>query len=328
MTLALARPAAEPPPPTDADGSPPVPLDILLDIATGLAAQARLSPPTVDPAGSSRLGSLLLVTETYEAWLLVWPRGTAIEPHDHGESHGVFVVAAGHLTETRWEDGRPNRWALAAGDAAVVRVGEVHRVEGTGDEPAVSVHVYSPPLDEMRFYADDGRGLVGVQTVGGVPTPAAPADSAVDRRLAAARRRLGRRVQPGELAGEVDRGSLVIDIRPVAQRARDGSLPGATVVERNDLEWRLDATGLHRLPDVDRADRRVVLLCDEGYASSLAAGALLDLGLTDVTDLDGGFQAWRRLTDPPDPTPTRASGARWTSVNSYGRARRRCLRDG
>jgi rhodanese-related sulfurtransferase len=54
----------------------------------------------------------------------------------------------------------------------------------------------------------------------------------------------------------------------------------------------------------------VVLLCDEGYASSLAAAALLDLGLTDVTDLDGGFQAWRRLTDPPDPTPTRKSGAR------------------
>jgi rhodanese-related sulfurtransferase len=117
-------------------------------------------------------------------------------------------------------------------------------------------------------------------------------------------------VQPGELPEEVDRGSLVIDIRPVAQRARDGSLPGAMVVERNDLEWRLDPTGPHRLPDVDRADRRVVLLCDEGYASSLAAGALLDLGLTDVTDLDGGFQAWRRLTDPPDPTPTRASGAR------------------
>jgi rhodanese-related sulfurtransferase len=59
------------------------------------------------------------------------------------------------------------------------------------------------------------------------------------------------------------------------------------------LEWRLDPTSPHRLPDMDRADRRVIVVCDEGYASSLAAAALLDLGLTNVTDLEGGYQAWR-----------------------------------
>jgi rhodanese-related sulfurtransferase len=122
-------------------------------------------------------------------------------------------------------------------------------------------------------------------------------DAGVDRHLEAARARIGRRVQPAELTGEIEAGSLVVDIRPVAQRAVDGDLPGAVVVDRNVLEWRLDPTSAHRLPVSDRADRRVVVVCNEGYASSLAAASLLDVGLTDVTDLDGGFQAWLGLRE-------------------------------
>jgi rhodanese-related sulfurtransferase len=125
------------------------------------------------------------------------------------------------------------------------------------------------------------------------------AEPAVDRLMAAARARLGRRSQARELADELRAGALVVDTRTEAQRTRDGELPGALVVERNELEWRLDPTSPDRLAAVDGPDRRVVVVCDEGYASSLAAASLLDLGLTDVTDLEGGFQAWRRLDRQP-----------------------------
>ena len=114
----------------------------------------------------------------------------------------------------------------------------------------------------------------------------------IDRVLDGARLRIAPRVQPHDLAAEVERGSLVVDIRPVEQRSRDGEIPGAIVVDRNVLEWRLDPTSSHRLPIADRGDRRIVLVCNEGYASSLAAAGLLDLGLSDATDLDGGVQAW------------------------------------
>jgi rhodanese-related sulfurtransferase len=125
--------------------------------------------------------------------------------------------------------------------------------------------------------------------------------SAIDQRLTEARARIAPRVAASELAGAIADGALVVDTRPSAQRDRDGTLPGALVIERNVLEWRLDPTSPHRIAEMDRPDRRVIVVCDEGYASSLAAAALLDLGLSDVTDLAGGFQAWRRsqATDAP-----------------------------
>jgi rhodanese-related sulfurtransferase len=89
-------------------------------------------------------------------------------------------------------------------------------------------------------------------------------------------------------------GGLVVDTRPAVQRERDGALPGAIVVERNHLEWRLDPAGTHRLAEVTGYDQVVVVVCDEGYASSLAAASLQQLGLHRATDLAGGYQAWRR----------------------------------
>ena len=85
-------------------------------------------------------------------------------------------------------------------------------------------------------------------------------------------------------------GALVVDIRPVEQRQRDGAMPGAIVIDRNVLEWRLDPRSDHRIAETSY-DRRIVLVCNEGYASSLAAATLCELGL-DATDLDGGYQAW------------------------------------
>src|SRR4029079_2683661 len=91
-------------------------------------------------------------------------------------------------------------------------------------------------------------------------------------------------------------GALVVDTRSEAQRRRAGELPGAVVVERNVLEWRLDPASPHRLADAGDAERQIVIGCDEGYASSLAAATLQDLGLSNATDLDGGYQAWRSYT--------------------------------
>lgn len=115
--------------------------------------------------------------------------------------------------------------------------------------------------------------------------------SAIDRLLERARSTLDR-VPADRLADEVARGAVVVDIRPVEQRQRDGDLPGAIVVDRNVLEWRLDPTSPDRLPVAD-AGARVVIVCNEGYSSSLAAATLQQLGVRSATDLVGGFQAWR-----------------------------------
>ncbi|MBT3162309.1 sulfurtransferase [Streptomyces sp. Vc74B-19] len=95
--------------------------------------------------------------------------------------------------------------------------------------------------------------------------------------------------------------AVLVDIRYAALRERDGLIPGALVVERNELEWRLDPRGSHRLPEATSHDLRVVVVCNEGYASSLAAESLHRLGLYRATDLVGGFQAWRAAGLPVVP---------------------------
>lgn len=101
------------------------------------------------------------------------------------------------------------------------------------------------------------------------------------------------RLGPHEAAAAADRGALLVDIRYAALRERDGLIPGALVVERNELEWRLDPDGSHRAPEAVDHGIRVVVICNEGYASSLAVESLHRLGLHRATDLIGGFQAWR-----------------------------------
>ena len=118
--------------------------------------------------------------------------------------------------------------------------------------------------------------------------------SAIDKLLARTRGNLAR-VPAENLADEVAHGGIIIDIRPLEQRRRDGDLPGAIVVDRNVLEWRLDPSSPHRLPIATGADVRFIVVCNEGYSSSLAAATLQKLGLRSATDLVGGFQAWRLI---------------------------------
>ncbi|MDQ0845495.1 MULTISPECIES: rhodanese-like domain-containing protein [unclassified Streptomyces] len=101
------------------------------------------------------------------------------------------------------------------------------------------------------------------------------------------------RIGPHEAFEAAADGALLVDIRYQALRERDGLIPGALVVERNELEWRLDPQGSHRLPEAVGHDLRIVVICNEGYASSLAALSLHQLGLRRATDLVGGFQAWK-----------------------------------
>lgn len=121
--------------------------------------------------------------------------------------------------------------------------------------------------------------------------------SAVDALLEEARASLVR-LEPGVAARAMRDGALLVDIRPERQRREEGEVPGALVVERNVLEWRLDPTSPHRLPQLVGPRQVVILLCSEGYASSLAAATLRRLGLIHATDVTGGFRAWRRCALP------------------------------
>ncbi|WP_405488236.1 rhodanese-like domain-containing protein [Nocardia sp. NBC_00511] len=112
----------------------------------------------------------------------------------------------------------------------------------------------------------------------------------IDGMLAHARQQL-RRLLPIELPQAIARGAILVDIRPQAQRLREGTLPGALVIERNVLEWRLDPSSSARLALAEHHDLEWIIVCSEGYTSSLAAASLQQLGLRRATDLEGGYQA-------------------------------------
>jgi rhodanese-related sulfurtransferase len=124
----------------------------------------------------------------------------------------------------------------------------------------------------------------------------------IDDVLADARAQL-KRVDPVQAHDAAGRGAVLVDIRPAANRAAEGEIPGAIVIERNVLEWRLDPSSDARLP-IASYDLEVIVVCNEGYTSSLAAAALQELGVHRATDLDGGFRAWAASGLPV----TKASG--------------------
>ena len=123
---------------------------------------------------------------------------------------------------------------------------------------------------------------------------------ALDEYLSAARSTLVR-LEPANAYAATQRGALLVDIRPEFQRRQDGEVPGAIVVERNHLEWRLHPRSATRIPEATGADVEWIVLCHEGYASSLAAAGLQALGLRRATDVVGGFLAWRATGLPLGP---------------------------
>lgn len=123
----------------------------------------------------------------------------------------------------------------------------------------------------------------------------------VDALLDQARARI-ERVLPEVALGRQSRGALLVDIRPKAQRVAHGEVPDALIVERNVLEWRFDPQSAWHVPEVDGYERDLIVLCQEGYASSFAAESLRQLGHQRVADMIGGFAAWRSAGLPVQPS--------------------------
>jgi uncharacterized RmlC-like cupin family protein len=155
-------------------------VDELAEIAVGLASRHHLwERHAVTSSPSMREGLRLLGTDVLEAWLLRWPPGSSVQPHDHGGSNGALVVCRGELAEIRWTASRRRTAWLAAGDLATVPSYVVHDVISVGTSSALSIHVYSPPLHQMRFYDDDAEQEDAVEPVVEEPTVLDPIATAM-----------------------------------------------------------------------------------------------------------------------------------------------------
>jgi rhodanese-related sulfurtransferase/mannose-6-phosphate isomerase-like protein (cupin superfamily) len=244
----------------------------------------------------------------YDIWVISWLPGQSTGFHDHGASSGAFVVATGILEEHRVGE-RTN--VIRPGKTRAFGPDYAHDVRNASLAPAISIHAYSPPLNEMNEYELDGSQLVPRERASGKAETLdqewrvqrrKPADRtgalSIEQMLSTARARL-RRLTPDE-AYEVaaKTKAILVDIRPDGQRAIEGSIAGALVVDRNVLEWRFDPASSTRLPVATNHDLQVIVFCSEGYASSLAAASLKDLGLWRATDMVGGFHAWRETGLP------------------------------
>lgn len=243
------------------------------------------------------------LTAGVELWLLSWAPGQGTEPHDHGGASGSFSVLFGELHEDYcYPPGPVRRADYGPGRSIGFDGGRSHQVRNLGGGNAASVHAYSPPLLPVRHFADLAEApplshIASVTTASrttakrSAPIQPEAGPAGVDHLLAGCRAELDR-VSPHTAARMQEQGTMIIDIRPQSDRLAEGEIPGALTVERIVLEWRLDPSSAHRLDGL-RPEQPVVLVCNEGYASSLAATQARGLGLTHATDLDGGFRAWK-----------------------------------
>ncbi|MHB1930574.1 MAG: rhodanese-like domain-containing protein [Acidimicrobiales bacterium] len=273
-----------------------------------VAAQPRLWSRLVPAQRPHRWYALLHRRANYDVWLLAWDPGHETDWHDHGGSSGSFAVAGGRLMETfrRPRTGSAGTRRVGAGDAVTFGPSHVHNVTHLAGAPALSIHVYSPALVAMTYYERTPYGFSAFETVAvdsphGTRSRVSESEvqftdrdrQAIDELLASARRGLERRPVPREAAEAVAAGATLVDLRPAGERAVEGAIPGSVAIERNVLEWRLDPQSEYRIPELASYDAEIILLCTDGYASSLAAATLRRMGLTRVTDLDGGYHAWK-----------------------------------
>ena len=297
-------------------------------ITVTIAAQAGLWADLVVHDPDVRWYLPLHRSDVCDVWLLAWERGQDTDWHDHGGSSGSLTVAEGSLLEQyRAASGRGcSRRRLETGRAVAFGPGHVHDVAHGGAGSSISIHAYSPPLMMMTYYQQSAYGLMARETVaiegpegargrGGPDTALADATASVaelttddlpdgapgiDELIAEARGGLERLPPETALAALTD-GATLVDIRPLEQRIVEGEVPGAIIIGRNVLEWRLDPRSDARIPALARADARVIVMCSEGYASTLAAASLRRIGLRWATDLDGGFQGWKAAGLPTRP---------------------------
>ena len=259
------------------------------------ASPSRCAPePTTSSSTRDQRWYRRLYADPFvDVWLISWAVEQATELHDHAGSLGALTVVSGELQEQRWvpaERGLRTR-RLRAGKGATFALGHVHDVVNSEPRHAVSVHAYSPPLTAIRTTPWTRRATCGVParcspreshaavtTVGELLAPRAPGWTGSPRRAHA------------ELAGGVRCWSTPGRSGSARTRAR---CPGRWLIERNHLEWRLDPASDARIPEATDHDVTWILVCSEGYSSSLAAASLQDLGLRNATDLDGGFRAWK-----------------------------------
>jgi rhodanese-related sulfurtransferase/predicted metal-dependent enzyme (double-stranded beta helix superfamily) len=308
---------------------------------SGRLSPAQLRAITVELAARRELWADLVVhdpdvrwylplhrSNACDVWLLAWATGQDTDWHDHGGSSGSFAVAEGSLIEQyRNPSGRRlARRHLPATQAVAFGPGHVHDVAHGGEGSATSIHAYSPPLMAMTYYRQTDYGLIATQTMaidgpegargrGGADTALADATASaaeltsealpahapsIAELLAEARGGLAR-LRPEAAFAALTDGAALVDIRPLEQRIVEGEVPGAIIIGRNVLEWRLDPRSDARIPALARADARIIVMCSESYASTLAAASLRRIGLREATDLEGGFQAWKAAGLPTRP---------------------------
>jgi len=279
----------------------------LAELTRRYAAEVRdgRHPVVADP--DERWHVRLHCDETADVWLISWTESQGTELHDHGGSAGAFTVVQGSLTESVWSgsavDGRLRDTERDEG--ATVTFGEhyVHDVRNTSGPVAVSVHAYSPPLSLMNFYevADGGLERLASSWTD-EPERSTPAFRTVEEMLDAARTGITR-LTPADAARAIaEEGARLVDIRPMWQREADGEVPGAVIIERNHLEWRLHPASDARI-DAAGPDQRWIVLCTEGYTSSLAAASLASLGIP-AADIEGGIKGWEAAGLPVAPGGT------------------------
>jgi rhodanese-related sulfurtransferase len=273
-----------------------------LGVLTGaMAANRLLWEELVVQVPGQRWYLPLHRSEACDIWLLAWQPGQDTDWHDHGGSSGSFCVADGVLLEQLRTGGghRVRTRRLSASERIFFGPAHVHNVSHSGTAPSVSIHAYSPPLVTMTYYELTPGGLVANETVV-VTSPEGPRRElrrrrplqGVDDLLADARVELERLV-PEAAYRAMAAGAAMVDIRPVEQRREEGEIPDSVIIGRNVLEWRLDPRSDARIIELARYDAQIIVLCSEGYASSLAAASLRHLGLRHATDVDGGFRAWK-----------------------------------
>ena len=298
-------------------------------VTSGLAARRSLWADLVVRDPDVRWYLPLHRSNSCDVWLLAWERGQDTDWHDHGGSSGSFAVAEGRLVEQyRSPNGRRiAHRSLLGGEAVAFGPAHVHDVAHGGGGPATSIHAYSPPLMAMTYYTATDYGLIARETAavdgpegargrGGAGTALATASASaarltsdalptdapsIDELLAEARGGLAP-LRPEAAFAVLTDGAVLVDIRPLEQRMDEGEVPGAIIIGRNVLEWRLDPRSEARIPALARPDAQIIVMCSEGYASTLAAATLRRIGLSQATDLDGGFKAWKAVG-----LPTRAA---------------------